>query len=386
MLGVAEGVTGLGVLHAQQGDDVAGLGRVQFLAGVGVHLDDAADALGFAGEGVQHRVALLDLPGVDTGEGQGAEAVVHDLEGQGAQGALGIDDGVLAGLVALQVDLGLGLDLHGIGQVVDHGVEHQLHALVLEGRAAVGGEEVQVDGALADAGLHRLQVGFLTLQILLQGLVVLLQGDLDQLLAPFLDLVGHVGGDVLDAVVLRGAGVVPDPGLAGQQIDDADKAALQADGQDHHQGAGAQHVLHLVDDAVEVSADAVELVDVDDAGDAGVVGVAPVGLGLGLDAAGAAKDADAAVQDLEGAIDLDGEVDVTGGVDDVQPTALPLAGGGGGLDGDAALGLLLHEVHGGLAVMHLTQAVNLAGELENTLGSRRLSRVHVGEDTDVSVV
>ena len=278
MLGIAEGVTGLGVLHAQQGDDVAGLGRVQFLAGVGVHLDDTADAFRLASEGIEYRVTLLDLAGIDAGEGQGAEAVVHDLEGQGAQGPLGIDDGVFAGLVALQIDLGLGLDLHGIGQIIHHGVEHQLHALVLERGAAVGGEEVEVDGALADAGLHCLEIRFLALQVFLQGHVVLLHGHLDQLFPPLLDLVGHVRRHVLDAVVLRRAGIVPDPGLAGQQIDDADEAALQADGQDHDQGAGAQHVLHLVDDAVEVGADAVEFVDVDDAGDLGVVGVAPVGL------------------------------------------------------------------------------------------------------------
>ena len=55
VLGVAQGVAGLDVLHADQGDDVAGLGGIDLLAGVGVHLDDAADALGLAGEGVEDR-------------------------------------------------------------------------------------------------------------------------------------------------------------------------------------------------------------------------------------------------------------------------------------------------------------------------------------------
>ena len=146
-----------------------------------------------------------------------------------------------------------------------------------------------------------------------------------------------------------------------------------------------QNVLDLLDHAEEVSADAVELVDVDDAGDLGVVGVAPVGLGLGLDAAGAAEDADAAVEHLQRAIHLDGEVDVSGGVDDVEAVVLPEAGGGGGLDGDAAFLLLLHEVGGGRAVVHLTDLVDLAGELEDALGGGGLARVHVGEDTDVSV-
>ena len=51
---VAEGVAGLHVLQADDGDDVTGLGGVDFLAVVGVHFDHAADALGLAGEGVEH--------------------------------------------------------------------------------------------------------------------------------------------------------------------------------------------------------------------------------------------------------------------------------------------------------------------------------------------
>ena len=144
-------------------------------------------------------------------------------------------------------------------------------------------------------------------------------------------------------------------------------------------------VLHLVDDAVEIRADAVELVDVNDAGDFGIVGVAPVGFGLGLHAAGAAEHADAAVEHLERAIHFDGEVHVAGGVDDVELVALPEAGGGGGLDGDAALGFLFHEVHGGGAVVHFTDFVDLAGELENALGGGRLARIDVGENADVAV-
>ncbi len=163
------------------------------------------------------------------------------------------------------------------------------------------------------------------------------------------------------------------------------KLAFRADRQDHDERVGAEDVLDLLDDAVEVGADAVELVDVDDAGNLGIVGVAPVGFGLGFDAAGAAEHADAAVEHLERAVDLDGEVHVAGGVDDVELVVLPEAGGGGGLDGDAALGFLLHEVHGGGAVVNLADLVDLAGELENALGGGRFARIDVGENADVAV-
>jgi hypothetical protein len=151
-------------------------------------------------------------------------------------------------------------------------------------------------------------------------------------------------------------------------------------------GSSTQDILDLIDDAIKIGADAVEFVDENQAGDAGVIGITPVGLGLGLDAPRAAEDADATIEHLERAVDLDGEIHVARGVDDIQPTTLPLTGGSSGLNGDAALRLLLHEVHGGLAVMHLTQAMDLARQLENPLGRRRLTRIHVGKNTDVSVM
>ena len=61
VLFVAQGMAGLHVLHAQHRDDVTGLGAFQFLARVGVHLDNAPDALGLAGKGVEHGGAFCDL-------------------------------------------------------------------------------------------------------------------------------------------------------------------------------------------------------------------------------------------------------------------------------------------------------------------------------------
>ena len=56
--GVAERVTSGRVLQADEGDDVAGVGRFAWLAVVGVHLDDAADALLAVARRVEDRVAL----------------------------------------------------------------------------------------------------------------------------------------------------------------------------------------------------------------------------------------------------------------------------------------------------------------------------------------
>ena len=58
---VAERVAGGGVLEAEAGDDVAGHGDVEVFALVGVHQQDAAEALALLLGGVVDLVALVDL-------------------------------------------------------------------------------------------------------------------------------------------------------------------------------------------------------------------------------------------------------------------------------------------------------------------------------------
>ena len=149
-------------------------------------------------------------------------------------------------------------------------------------------------------------------------------------------------------------------------------------------GIGAEAVLDHVHAAVEVGADAVELVDEADAGDAVLVGLAPDGLGLRLDARDAVEHGDGAVEDAQRALDLDREVDVARGVDDVDGVVFPLTGRRGRRDGDAALLLLLHPVHRGRAVVDLTDLVVDAGVEQDPLGGRGLARVDMGHDPDVA--
>ena len=64
---------------------------------------------------------------------------------------------------------------------------------------------------------------------------------------------------------------------------------------------------------------------------------------------------------------------------------VPEAGRRGGRDRDAALLLLLHPVHRGGALVHLTDLVVLAGVVEDALGRRRLPGIDVGHDADVPI-
>ena len=138
----------------------------------------------------------------------------------------------------------------------------------------------------------------------------------------------------------------------------------------------------------EVGAHAVILVDERDAGDVEVAGLAPHGLGLRLNTGNGIEHGDGTVENAQGALDLGGEVHVAGGVDDLDAVALavlgPEAGGGGGLNGNAALLLLNHPVHGGSALMSLTDLVLLTGVVQDALGRGGLTGIDVSHDTDVT--
>ncbi len=80
MLRIAQGVTGLNFLHANDGDNVTRLSSSQFGTLIGVHLNHTANTLCFTGEAVKDSVTLVEYAGVDTDKGQGAETVIHDLK------------------------------------------------------------------------------------------------------------------------------------------------------------------------------------------------------------------------------------------------------------------------------------------------------------------
>ena len=198
-----------------------------------------------------------------------------------------------------------------------------------------------------------------------------------------LRVVGQLARDVLDADVLAEL-VVVDDRLHVDQVDDALEVGLGPDRQLDRHRMRAEAVDHRLDAALEVRADAVHLVDVRDARDLVLVGLAPDGLGLRLYTSDGVEQRDCTVEHAQRALDLDREVHVAGRIDDVDPVVGPLAGGRGRRDRDAALLLLLHPVHGRGALVDLAHLVGLAGVVEDALGRRRLARIDVGHDPDVS--
>ena len=179
MVRVGQGVAGEGVLEADGRGDVAGVDLVDLLAVVGVHLEDAADALALVLGRVVDVRAGLERARVDPEEGELAdERVGGDLEGERAEG--------LACRRRAE-DLGAGLrveadhrrDVERRRQVVDDRVEHLLDALVLERRAGQDRDDLGGQGAEAQAVLDLLDRELLALEVLVGQLVVHLGDGLD---------------------------------------------------------------------------------------------------------------------------------------------------------------------------------------------------------------
>ena len=201
----------------------------------------------------------------------------------------------------------------------------------------------------------------------------------------FLSLLLQIIGYFSDFVVLRQTGVIPDIRLHFENIDNTHEGILKSNWNSHDKWHGTKDVLRLLNHAIEISSDTVELVDENNTGNLGIVGVAPVGLGLGLNATGSAENTNTTVENLQRTIDLNREVNVSRSINDIHAMVIPETSGGSRLNGNSTFCLLLHEVGCGLTVVNLTCFVDLSGELKNTLGRRGFSCIHVREDADITV-
>src|SRR6476660_3890954 len=239
---VAQRVTGLGVLETHDRHDLARADRRDLLTLVGVHLVDLADPLLAAVDRVDHGRAGLELARVDPDVDQLAEVRVRgDLVGQARErlvvGRLADDDLVLV-LDRVALDA---VDVERRGQELHDGVEQGLDALVLERGAAEDRVELVGEGRATDRGLE-LGDGELTLlEELLHDVVVGLGQRLEELLAVLRGLLGELGGDLLDLVVLTHRGLAtPGQGTHADEVDDTEEVSLGADGQLEDQRSGVE--------------------------------------------------------------------------------------------------------------------------------------------------
>ena len=76
---------------------------------------------------------------------------------------------------------------------------------------------------------------------------------------------------------------------------------------------------------------------------------------------------------------------MTRSVDDIDPVVIPICRGRRRSDGDTALLLLDHPVHGRGAFVYFTDLVVLAGVVQDALCRGCFARINVGHDTDITI-
>ena len=150
-----------------------------------------------------------------------------------------------------------------------------------------------------------------------------------------------------------------------------------------------EEVVGLLDDIVDASVGAVDLVEDEDEWELLGQGLAQHEAGLGEGALGGIDEEDDAVDHLEATLDLTAEISVSGGVDDVEGDLLAVAhdvldSGVLGENGDALLALEVHRVHDAfLDLGALTEGSRLP---QHRVDQRGLSVVNVGHDGDVAQI
>ena len=382
---VAKGITGGGVLQADQGDDIAGAGPLDIFTLVGVHLEDSADTLTLAVVGVHDGHAGFKIAGVNAEEGKMSdEGIGEQLEDHAAEGfvVIAVDFNFLILMAGLVADGGRNVGRGG--KVVDNGVQKGLHTLVAESGTAEDRNDAAVDGGLTDAGNDFLFGQFLAVEVLFKKSFILFRDFLKEGMTAVIEFFLKVCGHGLDGELGALALLVEDDGVAADKVNNAFKLVFGTNRDLKRHRGGTETVMDHVDAAEEVGADTVHLVHEADTRNMIGVGLTPHGFRLGLNTGDGIENADGAVKHTQGAFNLNREVHVAGGIDDVDAAVLPEAGRGSRGNGDAAFLFFFHPVHGGLAVVRLTDFVVHAGVIQNSFGSCGLTCVNMGHNADIA--
>ncbi len=194
----------------------------------------------------------------------------------------------------------------------------------------------------------------------------------------------QVGGNFFDNVLGAQGLIIPDNGPHFDQVHDAFEFIFLSDGDLDRDRLGIEALADGVYGMFKIRAHLVDFIDKANARDAVFIGLAPYFFRLRLHPVHGVKQRDRAVEHAQGALDLGSEIHVAGGINNVDANVAPGACGGSAGDGDAALLLLLHPIHGRSAFVHFAETVRTSRVKQDSLGRSGLAGVNVGHDADVS--
>ena len=388
VLFVAKGITGGGVLQTDCSSDVACVNHFQILSVVCVHLNNTTDTLGVILCGVVNGGTSRKRTGVHTEEAQLTdERVRSNLKCKsGERLRIGRVTNVL--FFGFRVYTLNRRNIRRSRHVINNRVQKLLNTLVLIGSTAGNRNHRVVDGGLADAGLDLIDRELFTHEILLHECVVLLGDMLDHLGVILLCELFHVFRDLFATDILAEI-IIVDISLHFHEVDEALEGIFRADRQLDRDSVALQSLAHHVDNAVEISAHNVHLVDIRHTRNLVFLSLTPNGLRLRLNAALCAENRYGTIENTQGTLNFNGEVNVARGVDDVDTVLVtvsvrPEARRSSGSNRDTSLLLLCHPVHRSGTVVGLADLVVDACVIKDTLGRCCFTGIDVRHDADIS--
>ncbi len=351
---LGEGVAGKSILQLRHGADVARaqLGhRLDGLAGqtadVGQPLRAASPDVGQVGIVLQHARADLEI------RHPAGEGIRHRLEDKGRD-RFGVGDGPL-NVLPVQLS-GPGAPLDRGGEVVDHEVQDEVGADIVQGGSAQHREEPHLPDRRPQAFRQAFRGQRSLFEELLHQGVIALRHHLDERFLGFLGRFGQVLGDLSLLAPPASSGFVG-VALHPDQVDDAAELALRAERQLDGDGEAAEILLDAGEGPVEAGVLPVQLVDDQRPRQFELLGERPHLLGLNLDAGDPVHQHQGGVGGHQrGPRVIDEDVEA-GRVQKVDFALVPLGEGQRGGDGDLALDLLVVEVGDGGALVHARQPV-----------------------------
>ena len=269
------------------------------------------------------------------------------------------------------------------GQPAANGVQHGLHARVAQGRAAENRSDVTRQGgppkgrvdvidsvSAFKVGLKKIFIGF--------GQFFQQQFTPGSGQRGLLRREGSAAHGQALIVFIKGQAFFMN------KVKDSAEVLTLPEGDCNGQGVGLEPLAHGFKNGFKVRSQPVHLVDKGDLGHAEVFGLPPHGFRLRLHAAHGAKHAHGSVQHAQGALDLNGEVHVAGSVYEVDGVVVPLTGGAGRHDGNAAFLFFGHVIHSGGAVVYFAHAVDFAAVEKHALRQCGLASVNMGNNANVA--
>ena len=362
-----------------------------------MHLQDAAHTLTVVLYGVVNSAARLNGTGVHAEEAQLTDKRVgSNLKCQSSEGSFVVRrTGLL--FFCFGIDTFDVLDVGRSRHIVNNGIQQFLYALVLVRSTANHGNDGVRNGFFTDGFLDLRNGDLFAVQILHHQLLIALGDGLDHLVVILICQLHHILRNRLCANILAKI-IVVDISLHLEQVDDAFKGFLFANGQLNGHSIGFQTLFNHVQNTIEVCAHDIHLIDVNHARNVIFVGLVPNSLRLRLHAALCAHDSNRTVQHTQGTLHLYGEIHVTRCVDDVNSVSVlfgksrimqklgvaPVTSGSSRSNRDTTLLLLCHPVHRRSAVVRFTNLVIDACVEQDTLGGGSFTGVDVSHNADVS--